>query len=122
MDVLLHYYAKHISPTAVAELPTFARAETLDLDLVPSLDSDGNVTVQLLWKGDPVAGRKITIRGGTIKNPFTGEDGRITFRPKKPGMHTFLGSFEEKKAGTDPADGRAYVRVRHATTLTLEVP
>ena len=85
-DVQLHYYAKHLELKSVADLKKLARSEKLDLDIVPSQADDGTVTLTVLWKGKPAAGKKLTARGGAKLDLKTGEDGTVQLQAGETGI------------------------------------
>ncbi len=121
-DVQLHYYAKHIEAAGAAELEKFARSEQLDLDIVPALGDDGSITLTVLWRGSPLAGSRVTVGGASRFDRKTGPDGTVSFRPDASVMHTVLARFEDPTPGTDPVDGKDYVKIRHQSTLTIHLP
>ena len=95
-DVLLHYYAKHIDAQSTEDMNKLARAEQLDLDIVPTFSKDG-VELQVLWKGKPASGRPFYLRGagGLKKNLTTDEQGRVRFAPLASGFHSMRTTVEE---------------------------
>ncbi|NNE90644.1 MAG: hypothetical protein HKN23_03270 [Verrucomicrobiales bacterium] len=106
----------------MADLKEVARSEKLDLDIVPSQSADGETTLQVLWNGDPVPDRKLTVRGPTHLDLKTDKEGKVTFRTTKAGLHSFLTSVEDETPGTDPVDEKDYVKIRHQSTLVMELP
>lgn len=119
-DVLLHYYAKHFDVSSADELKKLARAEHLDLDIVPVKTGDTN-EFQILWKGKPVAGRPVAVRGPGIKPSLTtDEDGHIQFKAEKAGRYTLRTSVEEQEGGKD--DGKEYQKIRHNITAVINLP
>ena len=121
-DVLLHYYAKHLDIRTAGHLKQLGASNNLDLDIVPTQSEDGKITVQVLWKGKPAKGRKITVRGPTRLDLKTDENGLVHFDAKKKGLHSFLTSVEEMTPGTDPLDKKDFVKIRHQSTLTMVLP
>jgi hypothetical protein len=120
-DVLLHYYAKHFDAKSVADKNALARAEQLDLDIVPTFSEDG-VELQVLWKGKPAAGRPFKLRGfgGLKKNLTTDEEGRVRFKPLASGFHSMRTSVDEPdNSGT--FDGKDYDIARHHCSLTVNL-
>lgn len=121
LDILLHYYAKHIRVDSAEGLGAFARARELELDLVPSVVGD-KVEVLVMWKGKPAVGRTVLVRGpGVRENPKTNEDGVIRFQIDQPGEYALRTSIELKgEKGT--FEGKEYAEVRHHSTLTIKLP
>ncbi|MEM6674790.1 MAG: kelch repeat-containing protein [Planctomycetota bacterium] len=91
--------------------------EHLPLDVVPQRGSNGDLVLQVLWKGQPLAGAEIV--HSTLDAPSTkaasGDDGTYTVSSPKAGTH----AVRVKHAPEDPT---AEVPARHYTTLTFEVP
>lgn len=120
-DVLLHYYGKNFDAGSQEELAKLGRAEQLDLDIVPHPADDG-AGFQVLWKGQPVAGRPVAVRGpGGFKAQLKTDDkGRIQFKPEKKGRYTLRTSVEQKETGTD--NGQEYQLIRHHGTALINLP
>tara|TARA_R110002072_G_scaffold303140_1_gene495574 strand:+ start:50097 stop:50906 length:810 start_codon:yes stop_codon:yes gene_type:complete len=120
-DVLLHYYARHFDVSSLDELMKLGRAEQLHLDIVPQLIDDG-LGFQVLWKGKPVAGRPVAVRGpgGFNANLTTDEKGHVHFELKGQGRYTLRTSVEQKETGTD--DGEEFQLVRHHGTALINLP
>lgn len=119
--VLLHYYARHLEVSTHDDLHELGRAEQLDLDIVPH-DVGDEVELAVLWQGEPVAGRRVFIRGPKKfrQNPTTDEKGRVRFQPPSPGRYTFRSSVEFDTPGEE--EGEAYEKVRHNGTLIMTLP
>lgn len=100
-DVLLHYHARLLDVATAAELKQLARAEQLELDIVPKA-SEAGMQLTLLWRGKPVAGRTVIIRGpkGFKANPKTDKKGTVSFKPEAAGTYLFRASVDEKASGT----------------------
>ena len=120
-DVLLHYYAKNVDVPSLSQIGQFGRSANLKLDLVPSV-SDKSLKLQLLWRGQPAAGRPVKVRGpsGFKQNLKTDDKGLVTFDVIRPGRYTVLTNVEEKKSGSD--DGKSYAFIRHHSSLVFRVP
>lgn len=120
-DVLLHYYAKHFDVSSRDELNRLGRARQLDLDIAPVADAKGTI-FQVLWKGKPVAGRPVAVRGPSGFNArlTTDKDGRFEIEAKKSGRYTIRTSVEQKMNGTD--DGKEFQLIRHHGTALLHLP
>lgn len=119
-NVLLHYYARHLSVTTHDAMHELGRAEQMDLDLVAH--EHGNVIeFKLLWKGEPVHGRRVFVRGpqGYRKTFETNVRGEIEVSRPEAGRLTLRSSVEEQTPGEE--DGQAYEYVRHNITLVLPV-
>ena len=67
-------------------------------------------------------GKKLTSRGGSKQDFETDENGMASFKPEKPGLHSFLAKLDEDISGHDPDDKKDYSIVRHQSTLTLRLP
>jgi len=121
-NVLLHYYARHIDARNNADLEALSRAPQMALDIA-TRKTDGKIELTVLWKGQPVSGRPVAIRGPKRfrKNPKTNKNGVVTFRPVGKGRYTFRTSVEERdKSGTD--NGKTYQLVRHNATMIINLP
>ena len=121
-DVLLHYYAKCLEVADHDELHELGRAEDLELDIVPH-DVSGGLELTVLWRGEPAAGRPMSVRGpgGLRQNVKTDDNGRVEVAVEKPGRYTFRTSVEEPdKSGVD--DGKEYQLTRHHSTLVIQLP
>ena len=120
-EVLLHYYAKHLDAKTTADMNALARAEQLDLDVVPTFSDDG-VEIQVLWKGKPAPQAKFYLRGaGKLKkNLTTDEEGRVRFTPLASGFYAMRATVNENdRSGTD--DGKKYDIARHHSSLTFHL-
>ena len=122
MDVQLHYYAKNLEVDSIPALKAISHSEKLDLDIVPTQSENGEVTLKVLWKGEPATDRKLTVRGPTKLDLQTDANGKVTFKPARKGLHSFLTSVEDETPGTDPVDKKDYVKVRHQSTLVMKLP
>ena len=119
-DVLLHYRAKYVDATGTKDLDALARAEALDLDVVPAW-RDGKLTVTVLWKGEPAVGRTVKIRGAKFHvNVKTDDAGVVTFEPPAAGRFTFLTNVDYPREGEH--GGKAYTLVRHHSSLSIALP
>lgn len=120
-NVLLHYYARHLVVASHDAVHELGRAEQMDLDLVPH-NFGKELEVTLRWKGDPVAGRMVFVRGpkGFRKNIKTDDSGQIQLELLAPGRYSFRSSVEEPVGGTE--DGQQYELIRHNITLLCQIP
>ncbi len=121
-DVLLHYYARRLDVSGQDGLKQLARAEKMDLDVVPQVDGK-ETTLKVLWQGKPAAGAPVYVRGpkGFKQNLKTDDKGMVSFETEAAGNYTFRTSVEEPdKSGTD--DGKEYSKVRHSATLAMNLP
>lgn len=119
-ETLLHYYGRLIEVSTQAELNKLARAEQMDLDIVPKA-SGGKVELTILWKGKPAADRVVSVRGpkGFQINVKSDKDGKASFE-NKGGRHTLQTSYEIKTDGED--GGRKYEIIRHHSTMIADLP
>jgi hypothetical protein len=120
-DVLLHYYARHLDVSTHEDLHELARAEQLDLDIVPH-DDGSEMEITVLWRGKPAGHRLVYIRGPANyrENLKTDETGSARFRIRGPGLYTLRTSVEEAIAGRD--EGNDYSLIRHNATLIIALP
>ncbi len=116
---LLHYYARHIEADSESDLQKLARAEHLDLDIVPSLDNDG-LKVLVLFKGKPAAGRPLYVRGPVNASLKTDSNGIARVKDFKKGRYYFRTGYAVQKAGK--FEGKDYSIIHHQCTLTAELP
>ncbi len=120
-EILLHYYPRHIDVDKAKELNVLGPAPHLDAVLVPKWKG-GALVVQLLWKGKPAANRPVRIGGPgkLFKNLQTDKEGKVSFIPKKTGLHIMRTYVQEDKKGK--FQKRAYDAIRHHATLTINLP
>ncbi len=122
IDVLLHYYARHIEFTDSDSLKRLARAPQLDLEIVPQ-SIGASFKFQVLWHGKPLAGRPVAIRGagGYKANLKTDSNGLASFPVAKAGRYTLNTNLDEPdKSGTQ--DGKTFDIKRHHGTLVINLP
>ena len=122
IDVLLHYYARHIDFSTPDDLKRLARAPHLALEVVPRSCGE-SFEFQVLWRGKPAAGSAVAVRGpnGFKASLKTGKQGIASFKVARPGRFTLHTIVEEKdKSGTDT--GKKYDLVRHHGTLVIRLP
>lgn len=119
--VLLHYYARTLDVSTHEDLHELGRAEHMDLDIVPH-DSEDQIELTVLWKGDPAANRTVYIRGPKQfrKNIKTDENGHVRFTTVNPGKYTFRTSVEEATPGREGEED--YALIRHNGTLIMTLP
>ena len=119
-NVLLHYYARHLSVSSHDAMHELGRAEQMKLDLVAHEHGDA-IEFKLLWNGQPVADRMVFIRGpkGFRQNLRTDARGEIEVPRPASGTLTLRSSVEEQTPGEE--DGEAYEFVRHNITLVMPV-
>lgn len=119
--VLLHYYSKFLDVKTHNELHELARAEQLNLDIVPH-DHGGEVQLTVFWKGQAAVDRPVYIRGpkGFRTTVKTDAEGVARFKPGESGQFRFRTFVEEDIAGRDGDD--EYSLIRHNATLILSLP
>jgi len=120
-DVLPHYHARLLDVQTHEALHELARAEQLELDIVPH-DHDGVMELKVLWRGKPVAGRSVYLRRpkGLKKNPKTDKNGVVRFKAEAEGRYLFRTSVDEKASGTD--GGKDYQLKHYHATLVMNLP
>lgn len=116
---LLKYYAK----THPSELPGTWRAvtddERLPLEIAPQVDGSGT-TLQVLWKGKPLAGSTVTVVGPGIDSKLEGTtDEAGNFRCELPKAGVFSIRAKHNEVAEGKLDDKEYKSVRHYSTLTL---
>lgn len=122
-DVQLHYYSRHLDVRNHEDLHALARAEQMEVDIVPHETEDG-LELTVLWKGKPAANRPIYIRGPKKfrLNTKTDDKGTVRFPTKDAGQYLLRSYVEENKGGTDPHDGKEYQLIRRHAMMTLRLP
>ena len=121
-SLFLNYYARHLDVRTVEDLAALARAERLDLDIVPQLDGD-KAKLTVLWKGQPAAGAEVTVHvpGGGEQELETDDQGQVTFDVARAGSYALRAKFVEPDSAGEH-NGNAYAEAWHITTLTLAFP
>jgi len=117
---LLNYYAKYLEATP-ASLKALARDEALPLDVVPHAGEKG-MTLEVLYKGKPVAGSEVVIFDPTAKEitAKTDEAGKIELDTAKPGLYSIRAKWVVTEAGKD--GDKEYPQVNNYCTVALRVP
>ncbi|MCR9118375.1 MAG: DUF4198 domain-containing protein [bacterium] len=120
-NVLLHYYARNLDVETHEDLHELARAPQLDLDIVPH-DHGKNMELTILWKGKPVAGRRVSVIGpkGVRLNLDTDERGEVEFAIEHEGRYALRTFVEEESAGVD--NDEPYSLIRHHATMLINLP
>ena len=118
--MLLNYYAKRLEANPKS-LKAFARADSLPLDIVPSV-SAGKVELTVLWQGKPAAASEVVIASpaGGEEKLKTDDVGKLTFTTTKPGVYAIRAKWVN--ATTGEKDGQKYDSESHYCTLTLAIP
>lgn len=114
------------------ENPGFAKPLGHALELVPEtnpvtpMGPETPIKVQLLYKGKPLAGAKVSFipRGETLTETFdpryerkTDEKGRASFTPKEGNYYLVVAHVEEPTES-----GKDYKSTKYSATLTVLVP
>lgn len=117
---LLNYYAKYLEATP-ANLKTLARDESLPLDVVPHASENG-ITLEVTYKGKPVAGSEVVIFDPTAKEieAKTDEAGKIELDTAKPGLYSIRAKWVVMEAGKD--GDKEYPQVNNYCTVALRIP
>ena len=120
--LLLNYYARHLEVRTAAELAALARADQLDLDIVPQLDGD-QAKLSVLWKGKPAVGAEVVVHlpGGGEQELKTDDKGLVAFDATRAGAYAIRAKFVEPDSAGEH-NGNAYAEAWHITTLTLVFP
>ncbi|MDA0834065.1 MAG: DUF4198 domain-containing protein [Planctomycetota bacterium] len=120
-NVLLHYYARCLDVETHEDLHDLARAEHLDLDIIPH-DHGDEMQLKVIWKGEPAANRPMRIIGPKkFRADLTTDDnGKVRFDITEPGTYLFRTSVELDETGTDGDD--EYVLIRHHATMKITLP
>jgi N-acetylneuraminic acid mutarotase len=115
---LLAYHAtSHASPIAADWKPA---GDRVPLEIVPTQQGK-QITLQVSWKGKPVADAQIVAGGAglTKVEGKTDAEGKFVVEPKQAGLLHARAKLVETETGKQ--DGQAYDTIRHWTTLTLPV-
>ena len=117
----MHYYARNLQVDTHEQLHELARAEHLNLDIVPH-DSGKQMRLQVLWKGKPVKETLVYILGPKKfrKNLKTSENGVVRFNMEHEGKYFLRTSFEENTPGKE--GDQKYSLIRHQTTMIMNLP
>ena len=120
--LLLNYYARHLSVRTADDLAALARAERLDLDIVPQLDGE-KVKLTVLWKGKPAAGAEVIVHvpGGGEQELKTDDQGQVAFDAARAGSYGLRAKFVEPDSAGEH-NGDAYSEAWHITTMTVVFP
>lgn len=116
---MLKYYAKtHPFPLS-GTWKAVRDSERLPLEVVPSVDGSQTV-LQVLWKGQPLAGSTVTIVGPGIDKKLEGPtDEAGHFRCALPQAGTFSIRANYTEASSGKVEDKEYKSIRHYSTLTL---
>ena len=115
--LLLHCYAKWLRSDASDSL---RRSDKLDLDVVPQV-ADGQMSLGVYWKGQPVDGSQIMVSPpeGEPMELKTDASGLARLKTALPGRYEIRARRVEKKSGEFQSE--KYGEVAHYSTLTLDV-
>jgi len=116
---LLKYYAKTHPFALTGTWRAVKDSDRLPLEVVPT--ADGSQTVlQVLWKGQPLAGSTVTVVGPGIDKKLEGTtDEAGHFKCTLPQGGTFSIRAKHTEAISGKQDDKEYKSVRHYSTLTL---
>jgi hypothetical protein len=118
---LLVYHAKHVCGTTPEAINKAGTSKDLRLEIVPTLEG-GNVELDVLWEGQPLADAKITIMEGErdpVERKADGK-GHLSFKPEVGGIIGILANTIEKEKSGE-LGGKKYDGVMHYASLTLNV-
>ena len=120
-NVLLHYYARTLEVDTAADLKVLARAEQLDLDIVPQQDNDA-IVLKVLWKGEPQAKVPLYIRGpkGFKQNTHTDTEWYGASSDNGGGHLHIPNDAKGKKSGSH--NDEDYSEIRRHATLKMRLP
>ncbi|MFN0021134.1 MAG: DUF3386 family protein [Pirellulaceae bacterium] len=115
---LLQYYAKYLD-LAHPGFKTFARDETLLLDIVPGAADGKKRSLTVLFQGKPAAGSEVVVIDPTGKEEKlkTNNQGEFEISSAFAGVVSIRAKFEVEKDGSE--NGKDYKKVVHYSTLAL---
>jgi len=116
---LLQYYAKFLDSSA-SDLKKLARDERLTLDVVPHV-TDKGYSIEILYKGKPVAGSDLVLHDPAAKQTEakTDEKGRVELVTAKPGLYSVRAKWVVEEKGKEGE--KEYAQVNNYCTLALRV-
>lgn len=120
--LLLNYYARHLTVRTADDLVALARAERLDLDIVPQLEGE-KVKLTVLWKGKPAAGAEVIVHvpGGGEQELKADDQGQVAFDAARAGSYGLRAKFVEPNSAGEH-NGNAYSEAWHIATMTVVFP
>lgn len=116
---LLKYFAKFLDSSA-SELKKLARDERLTLDVVPHA-TDKGYSLEILYKGKPVAGSDVVIHDPSSNQTEAKSDekGRVELITAKPGLYSVRAKWVVEEKGKEGE--KEYTQVNNYCTLALRV-
>jgi uncharacterized GH25 family protein len=116
---LLHYHAKYLDASA-EEFKALARDEALSFDVVPQR-TDKGYTLEVLFRGKPVAGSDVVILdpAGNQTDAKTDDAGQVQLTAAKNGLYSIRAKWVVMEPGKQ--GGKEYPQVNHYSTLALRV-
>ncbi len=116
---VLNYYGKTGPAVTSRAWQNKKSSELLALDVQPSLDA-GQLVVQVLFRGKPVADAEVTLLSDLVdldEKLITNTQGKASYDLTRKPIHALRVKFTEKASGT--LDGKEYSEIRHYTTATF---
>lgn len=117
-----HFYGKFLDVSTPEEAKILARAAKLPLDIIPHIQAN-TITLQVLFKGKPLANRTIWIwspRGKEMRRN-TDAAGSLKLKNLQSGTWSFA-TTHTLRALTGKFQGKPYKGVMHATTCSIRWP
>lgn len=118
---LLVYHAKHIDATQPDALKNFARIESVQLDIVPTINGEDG-ELQVLFNGKPAAKSQVMIwtpdKYEKETEQFTDDNGKVKFNVNQRGLWQIRARHQNDVAGQ--RGDKAYPFERHYSTLVLK--
>jgi uncharacterized GH25 family protein len=118
---LLVYHAKHIDATEPALLKSFARVESMKLDIVPTINGEDG-ELQVLFNGKPAAKAQVMIwtpdKYEKETEQFTDDHGKVKFKANQKGLWQIRARHQNDVAGKK--GDKEYPFERHYCTLVLK--
>ncbi|GAB4148213.1 MAG: hypothetical protein Tsb009_21820 [Planctomycetaceae bacterium] len=116
IDVLLHYYARHIAVKNRSEFAAVSSAPHLRFSVEPRF-ADGEMVFRLVFDGKPAVGKKVFIRGPGLRQTLTSDKkGEIRLSASKKGRY-LLRAYHQIVGKSGEFEGKKYQQVRHHSSL-----
>lgn len=121
VDVLLHYYARHISVDSREQLAEVVKAPHLRFVIEPRMDGDAFV-LRVLFEGKPAANKEMRVQSPTLKGKLvTSKNGELRFKDAKAGKY-YIRAYNVQADKSGSFEGKDYKQTRHHSTLLITLP